>query len=59
MVTLMKLLAGTAIALGILTPGFAPRADTCECKAKAAISQINDWCEEEQISPTLLLFDTY
>jgi hypothetical protein len=36
MLTVIKLLAGAAIALGILSPGFTPRADNCECKAKAA-----------------------
>ena len=49
MVTLIKMVAGAAIAMGILSPGFAPRADSCECKAKAAaISQIvphSDTCE--------------
>ena len=39
MLTLLKLLAGVAIALGILSPGLSPRADTCECKAKAAMPQ--------------------
>ena len=35
MLTLMKLTAGIAIAIGILTPSLTPRADSCECKAKA------------------------
>jgi hypothetical protein len=35
MLTLLKLVAGATIALGVLSPGFTPRADTCECKAKA------------------------
>ena len=48
MLTVFKLLAGAAIALGILSPGFTPRADTCECKAKAGVGQIvphADTCE--------------
>lgn len=36
MLTLIKLAAAAVIALGILSPGFTPRADTCECKAKAS-----------------------
>ena len=39
MLTLIKLVAGAAIALGILSPGFTPKADTCECKAKGNMSQ--------------------
>jgi hypothetical protein len=35
MLTLLKLMAGAAIALGILSPGSTPRAEDCECKAKA------------------------
>jgi hypothetical protein len=35
MLTLIKLAAGVVIALGILSPGVNPKADTCECKAKA------------------------
>jgi len=35
MLTILKLVAGAAIALGILGPGFTPRADNCECKAKS------------------------
>jgi len=36
MVTLLKLVAGAAIALSILHPSFTPRADgNCECKAKS------------------------
>ncbi len=50
MLTLLKLLAGAALALSILSPGFTPRADTCECKAKgnSAINQMvphADTCE--------------
>lgn len=50
MLTLLKLLAGGALALSILSPGFTPRADTCECKAKgnSAINQMvphADTCE--------------
>ena len=36
MLTLIKLAAGALIALGILSPGFTPRADKCECKAKSS-----------------------
>lgn len=35
MLTIIKLVAGAALALGILSPNFTPRADTCECKAKS------------------------
>ena len=35
MLTLLKIGAAAGIAIGILNPGFAPRADDCECKAKA------------------------
>ena len=48
MLTIIKLVAGAALALGILSPGFAPRADTCECKAKAGVQQLvphADTCE--------------
>ena len=48
MLTLIKLVAGAAIALGILSPGFTPKADTCECKAKGNMSQAvphADTCE--------------
>jgi hypothetical protein len=44
----MKLLAGAAIALGILSPGLTPRADTCECKAHDSIGNVvphADTCE--------------
>jgi len=48
MLTLLKLVAGIVIALGILSPGLAPRADTCECKAKGSAPVIvpqADTCE--------------
>jgi hypothetical protein len=50
MLTLLKLAVGAAIALSILSPGLTPRADTCECKARAnaAINQVvphADTCE--------------
>ena len=49
MLTLIKLAAGAVIALSILSPGFTPRADTCECKAKSSkVGQIlphADTCE--------------
>ena len=49
MLILLKLAAGAVIALSILAPSFTPRADSCECKAKAAtIGQIvphADTCE--------------
>ena len=49
MLTLIKLAAGAILALGILSPGSTPRADTCECKAKATkVGQIlphADTCE--------------
>lgn len=50
MLTLLKLVAGAAIALSILSPGFTPRADNCECKARSssAIEQLvphADSCE--------------
>jgi hypothetical protein len=35
MITIIKLAAAGAIGLGILSPGFTPRADDCECKGKA------------------------
>ena len=35
MSTILKLIAAAALAVSILAPGFTPRADTCECKAKA------------------------
>jgi hypothetical protein len=34
MIAIIKLIAAAGLALAILSPGFAPRADTCECKAK-------------------------
>ena len=40
MLTLLKLVAGAAIALGILSPGLTPRADSCECKAKAGVTHV-------------------
>jgi hypothetical protein len=51
MITLLKLAAAGALALSILSPGFTPRADNCECKAKAnsAITRLSvphaDSCE--------------
>jgi hypothetical protein len=50
MLTLLKLAAGAVLALGILSPSFTPRADSCECKAKgtATINQVvphADGCE--------------
>jgi hypothetical protein len=48
MLTIIKLVAGAALALGILSPNFTPRADTCECKAKAGARQFvphADTCE--------------
>jgi len=51
MLTLLKLAAGVVLALGILSPSFTPRADSCECKAKAGGATINqmvphaDGCE--------------
>jgi hypothetical protein len=44
MLTLLKLAAAVVIAVGILCP----RADTCECKAKAGLSPVvpkADTCE--------------
>jgi hypothetical protein len=35
MIIPLKIAAGTAIGLAILGPGFTPRADDCQCKAKA------------------------
>jgi hypothetical protein len=35
MITVIKVVAAAALAVSILSPGFAPRADNCECKAKA------------------------
>lgn len=35
MITFIKLAAAGAIGLGILSPGFTPRTEDCECKAKA------------------------
>jgi hypothetical protein len=35
MITLLKLAAAAGIVLSILAPGSTPRADDCECKAKA------------------------
>jgi hypothetical protein len=49
MLTLIKLVAGVSLAVGILSPNFTPRADTCECKARGnAVSQMvphADTCE--------------
>jgi hypothetical protein len=44
MFTLLKILGGIIIAIGIL----APRADTCECKAKGSVNPVvpsADTCE--------------
>ena len=35
MLTLLKIGAAAGIALTVLNPGFGPRAEDCECKAKA------------------------
>jgi hypothetical protein len=35
MITLLKIAAAAGIALSVLSPGFTPRADNCECKGKA------------------------
>ena len=35
MLTLLKIGAAAGIAFGVLNPGFAPRADDCQCKANA------------------------
>lgn len=35
MLTLLKIGAAVGIAFGVLNPGFGPRAEDCECKAKA------------------------
>lgn len=35
MLILLKIGAAAGIALSILNPGFTPRAEDCECKAKA------------------------
>jgi hypothetical protein len=40
MLTIIKLVAGAALALGILSPNFTPRADTCECKARGNAQQL-------------------
>ena len=48
MITLIKAVAGAALALCILSPGSSPKADTCECKAKAKVMQLApraDTCE--------------
>jgi hypothetical protein len=47
MLALFKLAAGSVLAFCILSPSFAPRADTCECKAKALTPQVPhvDTCE--------------
>jgi hypothetical protein len=50
MLTLLKLAAGAVLALGILSPSFTPRADSCECKARgsSAVRQLvphADTCE--------------
>jgi hypothetical protein len=48
MLTIIKLVAGAAIALSVLSPKFTPRVDTCECKAKGSATQFvphADTCE--------------
>ncbi len=48
MLTLLKLAAGIIIAIGILSPGLRPKADSCECKAKAGVTNVvpkADTCE--------------
>jgi hypothetical protein len=48
MLTVLKLLVGTALAFCILSPGSTPQAETCECKAKAAVTPLvprADSCE--------------
>jgi len=48
MIALLKVVAGAAIALCILSPSSTPKADTCECKAKANVQQMvphADTCE--------------
>jgi hypothetical protein len=48
MLTLIKLTAAIAIALGVLSPNLTPGADSCECKAKAEAQQLlprADTCE--------------
>ena len=35
MLTLLKIGAAVGIAFGVLNPGFGPRAEDCQCKAKA------------------------
>jgi hypothetical protein len=40
MLTIIKLVAGAALALGILSPNFTPRADSCSCKASAGAQQL-------------------
>jgi hypothetical protein len=54
MFALLKLVAGVAIVLGILSPGFSHRADSCECKAKAGVAQVvprADTCECKAKTP--------
>lgn len=48
MITLIKLVTGAVLAFSILSPSFTPKADTCECKAKAGATQLvprADTCE--------------
>ena len=48
MLTLIKVVAGVVIAFSVLSPSFTPRADSCECKAKAGTQQLvphADTCE--------------
>jgi hypothetical protein len=44
----MKLVAGAVIAIGVLSPGFTPRADKCECKTSGSAADFvpkADSCE--------------
>ena len=38
MIIPLKIAAGAGLALAMLGPGFTPRADDCECKAKAGVA---------------------
>jgi len=54
MITLMKLLAAGVIGLAVLSPGFSPRVDTCECKAKGLqrVTPRVDTCECKAKTPS-------
>jgi hypothetical protein len=49
MLTIIKLVAGAALAISIISPSSTPRADNCECKAKSSASSLTvphaDNCE--------------